>query len=300
MSAITNLDSASGLVAFVTTVEVGGFAAASRQLGVSASAVGKAVGRLEARLGVKLLQRTTRSISLTSDGELFYARAARILDAMREAEDAINQTLAAPRGRLKVSVPCVLGRRMVIPALPAFLDAYPEVELDLWLDDRRVDIVEEGYDLAIRMGVLNDSSLIAHKIAPHRFVTCGAPNYFATHGTPRTPDELAHHPCIRYRFPTTGYPELWAFKDVVGKVPLGTGSVFNDGEALTAAARAGLGIVQLPAYQVSEDLAAGRLQAILTDYTENRGDICLLWPPGRMVAPRIQVFADFVIHLLAP
>jgi DNA-binding transcriptional LysR family regulator len=300
MSAITHLESLSGLVAFVAAVEAEGFAAAGRKLGVSASAVGKAVGRLEARLGVKLLQRTTRSIALTAEGELLYTRSARILDDMREAEDAINQTRAAPRGRLKVSVPAVIGRRVIIPALPRFLDEYPEVELDLWLDDRKVDIVEEGYDLALRMGALDDSSLIARKLAPHRFVTCGAPGYFATHGAPATPDDLVHHRCIRYRFPTTGRLERWAFKGATGTAPVGAGLVFNDGEALAAAARAGLGIAQLPAYQVLEDLAANRLQGVLADHTENRGDICLMWPPTRAEAPRVRVFADFIIRLLAP
>jgi DNA-binding transcriptional LysR family regulator len=137
-------------VSFFAAVEAEGFAASGCKLVVSASSVGKAVGRLEARLGVKLLQRTTRSIALTAEGELLYTRSARILDDMREAEDAINQTRAAPRGRLKVSVPAVIGRRVIIPALPRFLDEYPEVELDVWLDDRKVDIVEEGYDPAIR------------------------------------------------------------------------------------------------------------------------------------------------------
>jgi DNA-binding transcriptional LysR family regulator len=300
MSAITHLDSVRGLVAFVAAVEAEGFAAAGRKLGVSASAVGKAVGRLEARLGLKLLQRTTRSIALTAEGELLYTRSARILDDMREAEDAINHTRAAPRGRLKVSVPAVIGRRVIIPALPRFLDEYPEVELDLWLDDRKVDIVEEGYDLAIRLGALDDSSLIARKLAPHRFVTCGAPGYFATHGAPATPDDLVHHRCIRYRFPTTGRLEQWAFKGATGTAPVGAGLVFNDGEALAAAARAGLGIAQLPAYQVLEDLAANRLQGVLADHTESRGDICLMWPPARAEAPRVRVFADFIIRLLAP
>jgi DNA-binding transcriptional LysR family regulator len=297
MSVKSNLESLRGIVVFVGAVQAGGFAAAGRNLGVSASAVGKAVSRLEARLGVSLMHRTTRSLALTAEGELLYARSARILDDLREAENAISKARGAPKGRLKVSVPTVLGRRVIVPALPRFLAAYPEVELDLWLDDRKVDIVEEGFDAVVRLGELTDSRLIARKIAPHQFTTCAAQTYLAAHGSPKTPAELVAHRCIRYRFPSTGRLEQWAFKGTSAPQALGEGLVLNDGEALAWAALAGLGLVQVPAYLVSDDLAAGRLQRVLVQYTADRGDIWLVWPEVRADIPRVRVFLDFVSTL---
>lgn len=160
----------------MTSVETGGFAAAGRKLGVSASAIGKAVRRLEKSLGVRLLQRTTRSISPTTEGELLYVRSVRILEDVREAEDAISKTRSVPRGRLKVSVPTVLGSRVLVPALPRFMADYPEIEIELELDfnDRLVDVVADGFDLVVRTGEMSSSRLIARKLGPHQFVTCGS------------------------------------------------------------------------------------------------------------------------------
>jgi DNA-binding transcriptional LysR family regulator len=299
MSGISDLDSVSGLVAFVAAVEAGGFAPAGRKLGVSASAVGKAVGRIETRLGVKLLQRTTRSIALTAEGELLYERSARILEDMREAENAIRRAQSGPRGRLRVSVPTVIGRRLIVPALSSFLDGYPDIDLDLSLDDRIVDVVEEGFDIVVRLGELRESGLIARRIAPHRFITCGAPSYFAAHGMPETPADLANHRCVRYRFPTTGRLEHWAFSCERGAETLGRGLALNDGEALCAAALSGLGVVQAPSYLVAGEVKAGRLQAVLEDYTAPRGDVWLVWPPARAVVPRVRVFIEFMTGLLA-
>lgn len=299
MSAITALDSLTGMVAFVSSVDANGFAAAGRKLGVSASAVGKAVGRLESRLGVTLLYRTTRSIALTSEGELLYARSSRILQDVRDAEEAIGCSREAPRGRLKVSLPTVIGRRVVVPALPRFMEEFPEVELDLRLDDRQVDVVADGYDMVLRMGDLTDSQLVARKVAPHRFVTCAAPSYLAAHREPNSPADLAAHRCVRFRFPTTGLIERWAFTGSDAPWESGAEMVLNDGEAIAEAAAAGLGIVQLPAYFVSEYLANGRLRSVLADRAVDRGSIWLVWPPARANVPRVRVFADFLASLLA-
>ena len=298
MSVIVSLESMRGLVAFVASVESGGFAAAGRRLGVSASAVGKAVARLESRLGVRLLQRTTRSIALTGEGRLFFERASRIIEDVREAETAIAETRASPRGRLKVSMPAAFGRCVLVPALGQFVADYPDISLDISLDDRMVEIVEEGFDLVLRTGELDDSRLVARKLSPHRFVTCASPAYLERHGAPMTPDEVPNHTCLRFRFPTTGRLEYWAFK---GWKPPGrpaNGPVFNDSEAVVLAAAAGLGLAQAPHYLVAQPIAEGRLQSLLADYAVDRGAIWLVWPPGRTDSPRARVFADFLASLI--
>lgn len=207
MSAIILVESLKGLVAFSLAVEVGSFAAAGRKLGLSASAVGKAVERLEARLGSRLLNRTTRSLCLTGEGEVLYRYAARILKDLHDAEQELGLAQKTPRGRLKISVPTVMGRKIVMPALRDFQVCYPDITTDISLSDVKVDIVEGGYDLALRLGDLEDSSLRARRIGPHTFMTCASPEYLAQYGTPKTPSDLGDHCCIHYRFPTTGRPE---------------------------------------------------------------------------------------------
>lgn len=297
MSAIGSLESFAGLAAFVTSVETGGFAAAGRKLGVSASAIGKAVRRLEKRLGVRLLQRTTRSISPTAEGELLYVRSVRILDDVREAEDAISKTRSVPRGRLKISVPTVLGCRVLVPALPRFMADYPEVELELDFNDRLVDVVADGFDLVVRTGEVSSSRLIARKLGPHQFVTCGSPAYFAQRGVPQTPAALAEHSCLRFRFPSTGLLAEWELSGNGEHPPLGPGLALNDGEALVAASLAGMGIAHLPVYYVSTHLKRGQLQEVLRGYEVSRGHVWLVWPPGRKDVPKVRVFADFVRRL---
>jgi DNA-binding transcriptional LysR family regulator len=299
MSEIVSLDSLSGLLAFATTVDAGGFTAAGRKLGVSGSAVGKSVDRLEGRLGVVLLQRTTRSIALTREGEALYARAKQILVDVRDAEDVIRRARVTPEGRVRVSVPAVLGRIVIIPALAAFVDNFPDVEVELSLEDRIIDIVTEGFDLAIRLGEMSDSTLIARKIGPHRFTTCASPSYLAACGVPSNPDDLACHRCIRYRFPSTGLLEQWEYAGKKRSPSLGRGLVLNDGEALASAAIGGLGLAQLPTYQVAAHLSSGRLHAVLEKDETPRGDIWLVWPPGRSDIPRVRVFAEFITTLLS-
>jgi DNA-binding transcriptional LysR family regulator len=182
-----------------------------------------------------------RSLALMAEGELLYARSTRILDDGCEAENAISKARAVPKGRPKISVPTVLGWRVIVPALPCFVGAHREVELDLWLDDRKVDIVDEDFDAVLRLGELADSGLIARKVAPHHFTTCAAQSYLAAHGTPKAPAELVAHRCLRYRFPSTGRVEQWAFKGTSAPQALGGGLVLNDDEALACGALAGLG-----------------------------------------------------------
>lgn len=299
MSGIFSIESFSGLMAFAATVESGSFAAAGRKLGLSASAAGKAVDRLESRLGVRLLHRTTRSLAPTGEGEVLYRYVARILKDLQEAERELHLVQNAPRGRLKISVPTVMGRRIVLPAFNDFHARFPEIFVDINLDDQIVDVIEDGYDLVLRLGELEDSGLQARSIGPHVFTTCASPAYLAQHGTPRTPDDLGGHCCIHYRFPTTGRAESWAFKGGLPARPLKPSGILNDGEALATAAIGGLGVVQVPRYLVRDDIAAGRLQPVLEDYTDNRGSVSLLWPPRSAEVARVRVFIDFFAERIA-
>jgi DNA-binding transcriptional LysR family regulator len=294
MSAILSIESLSALVAFSVAVETGSFAAAGRRLGLSASAVGKAVERLEARLGLRLLNRTTRSLAVTGEGDVLYRYVARILKDLQDAEQELHLLQKAPRGRLKISVPTVIGRKVIMPALRDFQTRFPDVTTDISLDDVKVDIIEGGYDVVLRLGELDDSTLRARRIGPHRFITCASPDYLAQHGIPQSPAELHEHCCIQYRFPTTGRPEIWAFKDSHQAKPIKPAIILNDGEALASAALGGLGIIQAPSYLVREDIAAGRLQAVLADYTEERGSVSLVWPPMSARLPKVRAFIDFI------
>ncbi|MBY3418593.1 LysR family transcriptional regulator [Rhizobium laguerreae] len=294
MSSIVSIESLSGLVAFSVAVETGSFAAAGRKLGLSASAVGKAVERLEARLGLRLLNRTTRSLAVTGEGDILYRYVARILKELHDAEQELHLVQKAPRGRIKVSVPTVLGRKIIMPALLDFRIRFPDVTTEISLDDVKIDIINGGYDVVLRLGELDDSTLRARRIGPHTFITCASPEYLAHHGTPQTPLDLHNHCCVFYRFPTTGRPEVWAFKNSLQPTPIKPSVVLNDGEALASAALGGLGIIQAPSYLVSEDIAAGRLQAVLADYTDERGSVSLVWPPMSARAPKVRAFIDFM------
>lgn len=298
ISAISHLESLSGLSAFVATVEAGGFAPAARRLGLSPSAVGKAVARVEARLGLRLLNRTTRQVVMTFEGEQLYARATRLIDDLRDMESVMATQRGAPMGRIRVSLPATLGRMVIIARLVEFAARYPGIELDIGLDDRKVDLVEGGYDLAIRTGTLEDSSLIARRLAPHHFVLCAAPAYLAVRGAPLTPDDLAHHHCIRFRYPSTGQLERWSFGGREMDRELGPGAVFNDGEAVVLAAQAGMGVAQLPDYAAAPALADGRLVALLTDQRCERGSLWLVRPSHRASLPRVEAFATFLADIM--
>jgi DNA-binding transcriptional LysR family regulator len=294
MSSILSLESLSGLVAFSVAVETGSFAAAGRKLGLSASAVGKAVDRLETRLGLRLLHRTTRSLAVTGEGKILNKYVTRILRDLQDAEQELQLLQEAPRGRLKVSVPTVLGRKIIMPALHDFQAKFPDVTTDISLDDVKVDITEGGYDVVLRLGELDDSTLRARRIGPHSFITCASPAYLAQHGVPQRPEDLDDHRCIHYRFPTTGRSEIWAFKGAYLATTIKPSIVLNDGEALASAAIGGLGIIQAPTYLVSDDIAAGRLQTILANYTDDRGSVSLVWPPMSARVPKVRAFIDFI------
>jgi len=294
-----SFESLSCLVALSVTVNSGSFAAAGRKLSLSASAVRKAVDRLELKLGARLFNRSTRALGLTNEGEVVFRYAAKILNDLQDAQNELAQIQASPRGRLKISVPSIIGRRIVLPALPEFHAQFPDVVIDLSLNDLKVDVIEERDDLVLRLGELEDSSLQARRIGAHSFTTCASPDYLARHGTPQTVLELQQHHCIHYRFPTTGRQETWAFLGAASTPPIKPSIVLDDGEALASAALAGLGIIQAPAYLVKDDIANGRLQALLGGHPQQRGSIWLLWPARNAKAPRLRAFIDFIAERVA-
>nr|WKF59715.1 HTH-type transcriptional regulator PgrR [Paraburkholderia busanensis] len=293
------MDNLSGIVAFVQTVEASSFVGASQRIGISPSAVGKSVARLEQHLGVRLLQRSTRRVSLTEDGERFYDRCRSILDALNEAESMMLDANAVPRGRLRVSLPTI-GYRFLLPLLPAFTARYPEIDLELDFNDRIVDVIEGGFDAAIRSGELPDSQLMAKRLGPFRFVLCASPAYLKQRGIPSTPADLVAHACLRFRFPTSGKLQPWAFRgqadDMAARFPATL--TCNNMEALRAAAELGLGIAYMPDFLARDALRAGTLQSMLDEHLADAGQFSVLWPSSRQLSPKLRAFVDFLSERL--
>lgn len=291
------MDNLNGIVAFVRTAETLSFVEAGRKLGISASAVGKAIAKLEASLGVRLFHRTTRRVSLTHEGQHFHERCHRILEELRDAEAMLSKAAQTPSGRLRVSLP-VIGYRFLLPVLPAFSTRYPDVELDLDFNDRIVDVVEGGFDAVIRSGLLTDSSLMSRRLGPFRFVLCASPEYVARMGQPRTVAELVEHDCVRYRFPTTGRLQPWTFGDDDEPPRLRTSMTCNNMEALRGAVIAGFGIGFVPDFLVRDALACGSLVTVLDDLAIPPGQFSVLWPSSRQLSPKLRVFVDFMCERL--
>ncbi|WP_225772983.1 LysR family transcriptional regulator [Inquilinus sp. Marseille-Q2685] len=299
MSGMTmrHTDSLGALDAFVRAADARSFTAAGRQLGVSSSAVGKAVARLEERLGVRLLHRSTRSVTLTPEGALFLERCRRIFSEIESAETELAQTRGAPRGRLRVSLP--LAGMLMMPTLGAFMRAYPEIELDLDFTDRLVDVIEEGFDAVIRAGEVSDSRLMSRFLGVFRLQLVAAPSYLERRGVPRTPEELAGHACLQHRFATSGKFEPWPLRG--GRdIALSSTAVANTIEPLIALAEQGLGIACLPDFAIRRQVEDGRLAVVLADHTAHEGAFRLLWPSSRYPAPKLRVFVDFMAKHLFP
>lgn len=294
------MDSLNSFVVFVQVAETRSFVAAGRLLGVSASAVGKSVVRLEERLGVRLFHRSTRSVTLTAEGTLFLERSRRILAEIEAAELELSQTMAAPRGRLRVSLPLVSS--LVLPVLGEFMRAYPAIELDLDFTDRLVDVVEEGFDAVVRTGAPVDSRLSARRLGTFQMRLVASPDYLARRGVPLAPVELQQHTCLHYRFPSSGKLETWALRRPVGEpeLLLPTSMICNNIETRLCFALQGLGIAYLPEFSVREPLADGRLCAVLADYVERTGIFHVLWPASKHPSPKVRAFVDFLCARLSP
>ena len=291
------MDNLNGIAAFVHAAQTCSYVAAGRRLGVSASAVGKSVARLEEKLGVRLLNRSTRRISLSNEGALFYERCQRILADIEDAEAELSHLAEAPRGKLRVSLP-VIGYRIILPLLAEFTRQYPEIELDLDFNDRLVDVVAEGIDVAVRSGTLTDSRLMARELGPFGFAIVGSPGYLARHGVPEVPRALESHACVRYKFPSTGKLQDWLLQLDEGQgapeLRLRTALTCNNIEALIGAASQGVGLAYLPDFIVSDAVARGELQPVLQPYLRTASKFWVLWPSSRHLSPRLRVFVDFL------
>lgn len=291
------MDKFANLEALVAVVESGGFSRAADRLGIAKSVISRRVSALEQELGVQLLRRTTRSQSLTGPGRVFHERAVRILADLEEAEQSIVDDSAALRGILKLAAPLSFGLRHLNPALNDFMREHPAIELDLDLNDREVNLVEEGFDMAIRIGVLRDSTLLARRLGTARFVTCASPDYLARQGVPQHPHELERHAGLHYSNATLR--QVWQFDDDTRDALLAIPQIrmrANNGEILAAAAVAGFGIINSPTFIVSEPLVKGELNTILDDYRPPPVGIYAVYPPGRMMPRRVQLFTDFLIE----
>ncbi|MGJ7568668.1 LysR family transcriptional regulator [Variovorax sp. GB1R11] len=292
------MEGLTGFAAFVHAAEQRSYVVAGRILGISASAVSKSVARLEERLGVRLLHRTTRSIGLTEEGTLLYERCKRVLDELWDAEATLMHSRERPRGRLRVNLPHVVGHHLLMAQLPEFTARFPEIELDIDFEDQVVDIVGGGLDVAVRSGHLPDTRLIARPIGEQHFVVCGSPAYFAHRGRPAAPNDLERHACIRFKYPSSGRLASWAFAPPHSEMLLPASLVFNNTDAGLAAAVHGLGLAHLPVYVAAPRIATGELQPVLTTFMVPFGSLWLVWPSNRQLSPKVRAFVDFVLEKL--
>lgn len=293
------MDRLSEMEAFVAVVDQGGFTDAARKLGMSKSAVSKHVSALEARLGARLLNRTTRRVNPTEIGLAYYDRATNVLSGASEADEMVGAMQSAPRGALRVSVPVSFGISQLSALVGEFLDAYPDVSVNMVLDDRFVELVAEGFDVAIRIGQLADSSLRARKLAEARSVIVCSPSYIARHGEPASIDELSDHNLLHYSNLSTG--NFWKLRTKSGEerhVRVGGRLTANNGESLMRAAEAGLGIALIPSFILGDALTEGRLVSLNMGAEPAVLGIYAVYPPGRYTQPKLRAFIDFLAERL--
>jgi len=279
---------------FSAVVDAGSFVKAADALGLSKAAMSRYVGDLEARLGVRLLHRTTRRLSLTEEGEVFYARCKELLAGVQEAEDEISSRSSAASGLLRVSAPLTFGILHLAPLWGEFRRQYPKVELDVTLADRLVDLVDEGYDVAIRIATLPNSTLVSKRLARTRMVLCASPQYLQTHGEPLQPADLAAHAVISYTYWSTR--DEWHFEGPQGSVSVKTNPCIhtNSGDTCRAAALAHQGIILQPTFLVGDDLAAGTLIELMPEFHSLEMGIYAVYPTRKHVAPKVRALIDFL------
>lgn len=285
---------------FARVVETASFTGAADSLAMPRSSVSAAVAELENRVGARLLNRTTRKVSPTLEGSAFYDRCLRIIADVAETEDLFRRDGSKPSGKLRVDVPGQIGRLVVAPALPAFLDEYPDIDITLGVTDRAVDLIREGVDCVLRVGPLRDSNLIAQTVCTLPLINVASPAYLEAHGTPVTPDDLSGHWAVSYASPSSGRVEPWEWLERgehKARVMRGRVTV-NSAEAYIACCLAGLGLIQVPAYDVRRHLDAGELQEVLPDYRAESLSMTLLYPHRQHLSHRVQIFADWLQKLL--
>jgi DNA-binding transcriptional LysR family regulator len=285
-----------GMGIFARVAEAKGFSAAARRLGISKSVVSKEVSKLEKSLGARLLNRTTRKLSLTEVGAAFYEHCARILQEAEEAALLVDRLHGTPRGVLKCTAPVAFATLHIGAAIPEFLARCPDVQVDMTVGDRMFDLAEEGFDVAIRIARDLPPNIVARKLAPINRVVCGTPAYFEKHGVPATPRDLAQHNCIVY---THANPDSqWRFRSSEGDiaVPVKGNLRLNDDEVIWQAVLGGLGISLLPTFTVGEDLQSGRLRAVLTEYTPSERNLYAVYLPNRHLSAKVRAFIDFLLE----
>ena len=283
------------LPVFVEVVKKEGFAAAGRSLGISRSAVSKRISELEEHLGAKLLYRSTRKLSLTEAGERYYSRASEALEAAQEAEDAVFELQVKPQGNLKINVPMSFGRLHIAPLVAKFLKLHPQVEIHMIMEDRIVDLVQGGFDLAIRGGTLPDSSLVARQIAPCRNMIVASSEYLEVYGVPNTPEDLHGHNCVHYEY--YARRQEWLFQGPNGHTSIKpSGNIrINNGEALITAILDGVGIGRSPTFIAGHYVLSGQLMQVLTDYQLPEQSIYVVFPDRKYMPSKVRVFIDFIV-----
>jgi DNA-binding transcriptional LysR family regulator len=293
------MDRFQAMQVFRRIVELGGFGRAADDLGLPRATVSLLIQQLESHLGVQLLQRTTRQVRATLDGEAYYQRCGQLLDELDDLENSVSTQRSQPRGTLRVDMPIAFGCTWIVPNLPAFYRRYPQLQLDLGFHDRQVHLQREGVDCAIRAGTIVDQALVARPIVRLHQVTCASPGYLVRAGTPQRLEALAEHRAIGF---AAGNGRFFPFEfEVAGQVrelQLPSELTVNNADAYVTACEAGLGLIQAPRYHVQRQLAEGRLVQVLAEHPVPSWPISVVYPPHRQLSPRVRVFIDWVIELL--
>ncbi|WP_377702450.1 LysR family transcriptional regulator [Pseudoduganella sp. UC29_71] len=295
------MDRLDAMKVFCKVVETGGFSRAADKLGISTSSVTNQIAALEAHFGVKLLNRTTRSMSLTGEGRQCHAYALRLLGDMSELEDSLQESAQQPRGVLRVDMPGILARLYVAPALPRFMERYPDITLKMTAGDSMIDMVEEGVDVLLRIGELPDSQLVARTLCHTQYVTCASPAFVARHGTPQTPEQLGDFPCLNFLYPKSRQVRAWRFQqegEAFSFTPQGKVAM-DHVEALIAAAQEGAGIVQHMSVSLRAPLRSGALVPLLQDWQAAGPDVSVLYQQKHQRAAKVKAFVDFVAEQFA-
>jgi DNA-binding transcriptional LysR family regulator len=288
------------MVIFAGVVEAKSFSEAARRLGLSKGAVSKAVTHLEKSIGARLLNRTTRAMSVTEAGEEFYAHCARIVEEYEQARQAVGRFHSAPRGLLRLSAPVAFGTLHIAPALPEFLARHPEVRIDMSIGDRFVDLADEGFDVAVRIVKEPAQTLAARRLAPVNRKMVATPGYFKRHGVPKKPSQLRDHNCLTYTY--FNPQDTWRLRGPGGDitVPISGNLRLNDDEALTAAVMGGLGIALLPTFLIGRALQEGGLRAVLSEYVPSERHIYAVYLPNRHLPAKVRAFIDFLVERFSP
>jgi len=283
-----------GISEFVCVAEYESFTRAAKALGISTAQVSRQISALEERLNIKLLYRTTRKVSLTEEGRVFYQHCRSVLDGLDAAEQAVSNLQSKPQGRIKLTAPVTYGEQQLLPLINDFMMQYRDIEVTAFLSNQQIDLVEGGYDLAIRIGKLRDSTMMAKKLSLRTNFVCATPAYLHQYGMPRTLDDLSQHNCL------LGTRDYWHFVEKGTEKNLRvSGSIqYNSGYSLVDAALKGLGIVQLPDYYVQKYLASGALVSLLDDYREPEESIWAIYPHNRHLSPKIRLLVDYLAEHL--